>query len=126
MWLLEQLNLSVGAIIIMLLSVIIVEGGRLISRARNNPAKRKRLSFAVWASDWVNWTTLALNLLTCIVLLSIRDSVAEFGGMSVTDNERYDLFFAALVGSGSQGMWKIVLKAGDTLIPKREGGLSKE
>jgi hypothetical protein len=116
---LEHLNLTPGAIIIMLLSIIIVEGGRLVARARNNPAKRQRLSVKVWMSDWVNWATLALNLLTCFVLLSVRESIAEFGGMTIGDHQRFDLFFAALIGSGSQGMWKIVLKAGDVLYAKK-------
>lgn len=119
MWMLEQLNLSIGAIIIMLLSLLIVEGGRLIARARNNPSQRQKLSFTVWSSDWLNWATLALNLLTCIVLMSIREGIAEFGGMMISNSERFDLFFAAIVGSGGQGLWKIVLKAGDMLTSRK-------
>jgi hypothetical protein len=118
----EHLNLTPGAIVIMLLSIIIVEGGRLVSRARNNPIKRQRLSIKVWMSDWVNWATLVLNLLTCLVLLSVRESIAEFGGMEIGNAERFDLFFAALIGSGSQGLWKIVLKAGDSLVARKQSG----
>jgi hypothetical protein len=120
---LERLNLTPEAILVMVASMTIVEGGRLIARARNNPSNRKRLSFRVWAADWLNWATLILNLLTCFVLLSIRDSVAQFGGMEVGDHERFDLFFAAVVGSGGQGLWKIVLKASEATA--KMGGSTK-
>ena len=113
--LMHELNLTAGALIIMLLSIIIVEGGRIVARARTVPSKRTPFSWTVWASDWVNWMTLALNLLTGVVLISIRDGIAEFGGLTISNPERFDLFFAAVVGSGGQGLWKIVLKVGDTL-----------
>jgi hypothetical protein len=117
MWytsLLNELNLTVGSLVIMFLSMFVVEAGRLIARSRSSK-NRTPLSWKVWASDWVNWLTVVATIATGVICISIRDGIAEFGGMSVSNQERFDLFFAAVVGSGGQGLWKIVLKAGAML-----------
>ncbi len=114
-YLLNELNLTVGSVIIMLAAMFAVEAGRIIARARSADAIKFPFSWKVWAQDWTNWLSVLVAFTTGIVCISIREGIAEFGGLVIANKERFDLFFAAVVGSGWQGIWKVVLTAGESL-----------
>ncbi len=119
---LNELNLTVGMLIIMFLSMVIVEGGRIVKRVELGKKRNSKTTFEwrVWVRDWTNWATLILSLLTSVVLLSIRDGVVEFGGLTIAKPDRFELFFAAVVGSGGQGLWKILLGVLDAWLAKAD------
>lgn len=127
MGLLNELNLTVGMLIIMVLSMVIVEGGRIVKRVQlgRKVNAKSEFSWSVWVRDWTNWATLILSLLTSVVLLSIREGVVEFGGLTIAKPDRFELFFAAVVGSGGQGLWKIVLGVLDAWLAKAEQPASR-
>ena len=63
----------------------------------------------------LNLTVGSVIIMLAAMCISIREGIAEFGGLVIANKERFDLFFAAVVGSGWQGIWKVVLTAGESL-----------
>lgn len=101
----DLLNCTWSGLLYLLLTLFVVNATKILGRQHEKNVVRTPFSWRVWFSDWVNWFTLLVNLVSSVLLLGIRESLAPALGLSVVDHDTFELFFAVIVGIVGQVLW---------------------
>lgn len=108
-------NLTLSNLFVILLSALIVEGLRITGRDTKRTSGKTRFSVTTYVADRINVWSLVLSFLCGLLLLIVRDGFIQSMGLAVTDHQTFGLFYAVAVGTGAQGMVKILFKAAANL-----------
>lgn len=105
------LNWTPVSVVLVLMSMFVVEGFRVLGRASAPNVQREPFKFGEWISQFANWFSIVLSLVCSMVLLVIRDSIVSSMGLDISDEGNFEYYFAVGAGAFGQAMMKVVLKA---------------
>lgn len=106
-----QYNWTPAFILMVVLSMLLVEGFRIMGRASDKRVQRTPFDFRHYASQFVNWFGVVLSFVSSLVLLAIRDGLIGTVGLTVADPATFGTFYAFGAGAFGQSMIKLAMKA---------------
>lgn len=107
--LLDLLHVTASGLWFLLGTQFVVSITKVIGRQHRKEVARTPFDLGMWARDWVNWATIAVNLVSAVLLLGIRESLAPVFGLSIEDADAFEKFFAVIVGTTGHLLWARVL-----------------
>lgn len=108
--LLTYIHCTWGGVLFLLATMFVVHASSVIGRQHQPDVIRTKFDWGVWLSDWVNWLSVLVTLVSSFILLGIRESIAPIMGVTVSDPVQFELFFAVIVGLAGQVVWEALLK----------------
>lgn len=120
------INLTVEALLVVILAMFVIEGMRVLGRASEAKVKRTPFKWREYFSDPLNVLSLVVSFASSVLLLIIRDGFIDAIGLAIKDETHFAYFYAAGVGAFGQVIVKMAFKAFGGMFGAFDGPVARE